>query len=153
MTREEEKYFESSVARVFFFLSKVHTLHASFVKNKKFSGGTSNLGGGTGASAAATVPATDFCGHEPCMMHGKCVSRQDRYECHCYARYSGNNCQIDNGRPRRYFEHAWFTAYVGRADLYSTRALNSNVTSRNYAVTGRHRPGFVPSFTKTFHMK
>ncbi|XP_012537292.2 protein crumbs isoform X3 [Monomorium pharaonis] len=60
--------------------------------------GTSGLGGGTG-TPVATVPAKDFCHHEPCMMHGKCVSRQDRYECHCYARYSGNNCQIDNGSP------------------------------------------------------
>ncbi|KAL6258873.1 hypothetical protein P5V15_010818 [Pogonomyrmex californicus] len=60
--------------------------------------GTSGIGGGMGASVA-TTPAMDFCHHEPCMMHGKCVSRQDRYECHCYARYSGNNCQIDNGPP------------------------------------------------------
>ncbi|XP_033227185.1 protein crumbs isoform X3 [Belonocnema kinseyi] len=41
----------------------------------------------------------DNCHNEPCMRHGKCVSRQNRYECHCYARYSGNNCQIDNGSP------------------------------------------------------
>lgn len=61
----------------------------------KLSGGTSGLNGGVGSSAITTM---DFCHHEPCMMHGKCVSRQDRYECHCYARYSGNNCQIDNGR-------------------------------------------------------
>ncbi|CAL7947161.1 unnamed protein product [Xylocopa violacea] len=58
--------------------------------------GTSGLNGGVGSSAITT---TDFCHLEPCMMHGKCVSRQDRYECHCYARYSGNNCQIDNGPP------------------------------------------------------
>jgi len=118
------------------------------VKNKKFSGGTSGLGSSIGAPAA-TVPTMDFCHHEPCMMHGKCVSRQDRYECHCYARYSGNNCQIDNGRPRRYLEYVGFTAYVGRADSYPTRALNGNVTSCNYAVT-RYHPAvvFVPSFTK-----
>lgn len=52
-----------------------------------------------GGLAAVAVSTTDFCHHEPCMMHGTCVSRQDRYECHCYARYSGNNCQIDNGPP------------------------------------------------------
>lgn len=122
-----------------FLLSKVHSLHASFVKNKKFSGGTSGLGTGV---TSATMATMDFCHHEPCMMHGKCVSRQDRYECHCYARYSGNNCQIDNGRPRRYLEYAAFTAYVGRTDSYSTRALNGNVTSYNYAcvVTRRYRP-------------
>lgn len=102
-----KEHFKSSIARVYFFVSKMHTLHVSFVKNKKFSGGTKGLGGGTGASAM--IPAMDFCHHEPCMMHGKCVSRQDRYECHCYARYSGNNCQIDNGRPRRYLEYAGFT--------------------------------------------
>jgi hypothetical protein len=62
-------------------------------------------GGGSGAAQPMTQPATaqatsttDFCQHSPCMMRGKCVSRQDRYECHCYARYSGNNCQIDHGR-------------------------------------------------------
>ncbi|GAB1868117.1 Protein crumbs [Camponotus japonicus] len=60
--------------------------------------GTSGLVSGTG-TASATASTMDFCHHEPCMMHGKCVSRQDRYECHCYARYSGNNCQIDNGPP------------------------------------------------------
>ncbi|XP_015599265.1 protein crumbs isoform X2 [Cephus cinctus] len=52
-----------------------------------------------GGLAAITAVATDFCHNEPCMMHGKCISRQDRYECHCYARYSGNNCQLDNGPP------------------------------------------------------
>lgn len=110
------------------FLSKLRTLHASFVKNKKFSGGTSGLGGGTG-TPAVTISTVDFCHHEPCMTRGKCVSRQDRYECHCYARYSGNNCQSDNGRPRWYLKYAGFTAYVGRADSYPSRALNDNVTS------------------------
>ncbi|XP_014482747.1 PREDICTED: protein crumbs isoform X4 [Dinoponera quadriceps] len=57
--------------------------------------GVNGLVGGT----VATASTMDFCHHEPCMMHGKCVSRQDRYECHCTARYSGNNCQIDNGPP------------------------------------------------------
>ncbi|XP_046419281.1 protein crumbs isoform X6 [Neodiprion fabricii] len=52
-----------------------------------------------GGLATVTVPTSDFCDHEPCMMHGTCVSRQDRYECHCFARYSGNNCQLDNGPP------------------------------------------------------
>ncbi|KAI4495639.1 hypothetical protein M0802_008474 [Mischocyttarus mexicanus] len=56
----------------------------------------SGLGSGV---TSATVSTMDVCRNEPCMMHGKCVSRQDRYECHCYARYSGNNCQIDNGSP------------------------------------------------------
>ncbi|XP_020279664.1 protein crumbs isoform X2 [Pseudomyrmex gracilis] len=54
---------------------------------------------GTGAIATTSSSSTDFCHHEPCMMRGKCVSRLDRYECHCYARYSGNNCEIDNGSP------------------------------------------------------
>ncbi|XP_076387489.1 cell polarity complex component crumbs isoform X5 [Megachile rotundata] len=55
--------------------------------------------GGLGSVGPSSITTMDFCNHEPCMMHGKCVSRQDRYECHCYARYSGNNCQIDNGSP------------------------------------------------------
>ncbi|KAK2581667.1 hypothetical protein KPH14_002164 [Odynerus spinipes] len=58
--------------------------------------GPNGLGGGIASATASTM---DVCRNEPCMMHGKCVSRQDRYECHCYARYSGNNCQIDNGPP------------------------------------------------------
>lgn len=46
-----------------------------------------------------TTPPVDHCYHEPCMRHGVCLSRADRYECHCAARYSGNNCQLDNGPP------------------------------------------------------
>ncbi|KAG7303794.1 hypothetical protein JYU34_010690 [Plutella xylostella] len=42
-------------------------------------------------------PLTDHCYNEPCMRHGTCISRQDRYECHCTARYSGNNCEVDLG--------------------------------------------------------
>lgn len=41
----------------------------------------------------------DHCQHEPCMQHGICVSRTDGYECKCYARYTGKNCQADNGSP------------------------------------------------------
>ncbi|KAG8225570.1 hypothetical protein J437_LFUL002087 [Ladona fulva] len=41
----------------------------------------------------------DHCYHEPCMRHGICISRSDRYECRCFARYSGNNCEIDMGSP------------------------------------------------------
>lgn len=106
-TRKEKKYFESSASHVFF-MNKMHTLHASFAKNKKFSGGTR---GNTGASAV-TVPTIDFCHHEPCMMRGKCVSRQDRYECHCYAQYSGNNCQNDNGRLHSYLVYVDFTTHM-----------------------------------------
>ncbi|XP_050532124.1 protein crumbs isoform X2 [Daktulosphaira vitifoliae] len=39
----------------------------------------------------------DYCSHAPCMMHGVCVSRVNKYHCICYPRYSGNNCEIDNG--------------------------------------------------------
>ncbi|XP_069695931.1 protein crumbs isoform X4 [Periplaneta americana] len=42
---------------------------------------------------------TDHCKHEPCMRHGECISLPDRYECRCAARYSGNNCEINNGSP------------------------------------------------------
>ncbi|XP_063224864.1 protein crumbs isoform X2 [Bacillus rossius redtenbacheri] len=42
---------------------------------------------------------TDHCRNEPCMRHGTCISRQDRYECRCAARYHGNNCEIDKGSP------------------------------------------------------
>jgi len=31
------------------------------------------------------------------MMHGVCVPRQNKYHCICQPRYSGNNCEIDNG--------------------------------------------------------
>ncbi|XP_055375058.1 protein crumbs isoform X2 [Condylostylus longicornis] len=41
----------------------------------------------------------DYCANEPCFQHGECFSRQDRYECHCYPRFSGKNCQIDMGDP------------------------------------------------------
>lgn len=31
------------------------------------------------------------------MMHGICVPKQNKYHCICQPRYSGNNCEIDNG--------------------------------------------------------
>lgn len=40
----------------------------------------------------------DYCSHAPCMMHGVCVPRQNKYHCICQPRYSGNNCEIDNGK-------------------------------------------------------
>ncbi|VVC29041.1 Hypothetical protein CINCED_3A018849 [Cinara cedri] len=39
----------------------------------------------------------DYCSHAPCMTHGVCVPRQNKYHCICHPRYSGNNCEIDNG--------------------------------------------------------
>ncbi|XP_051158624.1 protein crumbs isoform X1 [Leptopilina boulardi] len=56
-------------------------------------------GSGKGDEISTPISTMDNCKHEPCLRHGKCVSRQNRYECHCYKRYSGNNCQIDNGSP------------------------------------------------------
>ncbi|XP_071442369.1 protein crumbs isoform X3 [Hetaerina americana] len=48
---------------------------------------------------ANSCEVIDYCFHEPCMRHGICISRPDRYECRCAARYSGNNCEIDMGSP------------------------------------------------------
>ncbi|XP_013166449.1 PREDICTED: protein crumbs, partial [Papilio xuthus] len=45
------------------------------------------------------IPPKDHCYNEPCMRHGTCISRHDRYECHCSARYTGNNCEVDAGDP------------------------------------------------------
>ncbi|CAH2068094.1 unnamed protein product, partial [Iphiclides podalirius] len=45
------------------------------------------------------IPPKDYCYNEPCMRHGTCISRHDRYECHCTARYTGNNCEVDAGDP------------------------------------------------------
>ncbi|KAL0896199.1 hypothetical protein ABMA27_012142 [Loxostege sticticalis] len=47
------------------------------------------------------IPPKDHCYNEPCMRHGTCISRHDRYECHCTARYTGNNCEVDAGDPCR----------------------------------------------------
>ncbi|XP_054726522.1 protein crumbs isoform X4 [Anastrepha obliqua] len=41
----------------------------------------------------------NYCSNDPCMSHGQCISLNDGYECHCTARYSGKNCQIDSGSP------------------------------------------------------
>ncbi|XP_068155556.1 protein crumbs isoform X3 [Drosophila tropicalis] len=41
----------------------------------------------------------NFCLNDPCMGHGTCTSNADGYECRCTARYSGKNCQKDNGSP------------------------------------------------------
>nr|XP_049698738.1 protein crumbs [Helicoverpa armigera] len=45
------------------------------------------------------IQPKDYCYNEPCMRHGTCISRHDRYECHCTARYTGNNCEVDAGDP------------------------------------------------------
>ncbi|CAF4921197.1 unnamed protein product [Pieris macdunnoughi] len=45
------------------------------------------------------IPPKDHCYNEPCLRHGVCISRHDRYECHCSARYTGNNCEVDAGDP------------------------------------------------------
>lgn len=37
------------------------------------------------------------------MMHGVCVPRQNKYHCICQPRYSGNNCEIDNGKSKIVF--------------------------------------------------
>lgn len=41
----------------------------------------------------------DHCVHDPCMRRGSCISRPDSYECHCTARFTGKNCEFDNGDP------------------------------------------------------
>lgn len=41
----------------------------------------------------------DHCESEPCMRHGRCIRLPDRYICQCTPRYSGINCNIDNGPP------------------------------------------------------
>ncbi|XP_045760507.1 protein crumbs isoform X2 [Maniola jurtina] len=45
------------------------------------------------------IPPKDYCYNEPCLRHGTCISRHDKYECHCTARYTGNNCEVDAGDP------------------------------------------------------
>ncbi|XP_050663637.1 protein crumbs-like [Leptidea sinapis] len=45
------------------------------------------------------IPPKDHCYNEPCLRHGTCISRHDKYECHCSARYTGNNCEVDAGDP------------------------------------------------------
>lgn len=41
----------------------------------------------------------NHCLHDPCMQHGACISGPEGYECHCTARYSGKNCEVDMGPP------------------------------------------------------
>ncbi|XP_017848207.1 protein crumbs isoform X3 [Drosophila busckii] len=41
----------------------------------------------------------NYCLNDPCMGHGTCSSTNEGYECRCTARYSGKNCQKDNGSP------------------------------------------------------
>lgn len=59
-------------------------------------GGQSNVAGTVGGISSDM--SKNYCHNEPCMMHGKCIPLLDGYECQCSARYSGKNCQIDNGR-------------------------------------------------------
>lgn len=46
-----------------------------------------------------TRPQDNYCLNDPCMGHGTCTSNAEGYECRCTARYSGKNCQKDNGSP------------------------------------------------------
>lgn len=41
----------------------------------------------------------DFCINEPCMRHGTCENGPTTYTCICAPRYTGKNCEIDNGNP------------------------------------------------------
>ncbi|XP_044596826.1 protein crumbs isoform X1 [Cotesia glomerata] len=59
--------------------------------------GQSNVGSTMRGLSSDT--SKNYCHNEPCMMHGKCIPLVDGYECQCSARYSGKNCQIDNGSP------------------------------------------------------
>lgn len=54
----------------------------------------------------------DYCSHGPCMMHGICVPRQNKYHCICHPRYSGNNCEIDNGKYFCYIKIVWIIWYI-----------------------------------------
>ncbi|XP_026473661.1 protein crumbs-like [Ctenocephalides felis] len=45
------------------------------------------------------TPMEDHCLHEPCMRHGICLSRPNGYECQCSDRFTGKNCQVDQGPP------------------------------------------------------
>jgi len=45
------------------------------------------------------------------MMHGVCVPRQNKYHCICQPRYSGNNCEIDNGKSNILFLVFYFMNY------------------------------------------
>lgn len=66
-------------------------------------------------------PGIDWCQLQPqpaCGARGKCVNKPDKHECHCYARWTGPNCQIDNGTlptydqfftlPRTPLHHAFY---------------------------------------------
>lgn len=41
----------------------------------------------------------DYCLTEPCMRHGTCINGQTTYTCTCLPRYTGKNCEIDQGDP------------------------------------------------------
>ncbi|XP_075227942.1 cell polarity complex component crumbs isoform X2 [Lycorma delicatula] len=56
-----------------------------------------NVEWGSCPLTSASCTKVDYCSHQPCMMHGTCISRADRYQCHCAPRYKGNNCEIDMG--------------------------------------------------------
>ncbi|CAG9772773.1 unnamed protein product [Ceutorhynchus assimilis] len=43
----------------------------------------------------------DYCLNEPCMIHGTCINdhNHNTYTCACLPRYTGKNCEIDQGNP------------------------------------------------------
>ncbi|XP_073817054.1 cell polarity complex component crumbs isoform X3 [Musca autumnalis] len=67
------------------------------VQNAVF--GACPLGSGPCSDHDVPLRNQDFCANDPCMGYGLCISHADGYECRCTARYSGKNCQMDNGSP------------------------------------------------------
>lgn len=67
------------------------------VQNAVF--GPCPLGSGPCSDHDVPLRNQDFCANDPCMGYGLCISHADGYECRCTARYSGKNCQMDNGSP------------------------------------------------------
>uniref|UniRef100_A0A1I8PY45 Protein crumbs n=1 Tax=Stomoxys calcitrans TaxID=35570 RepID=A0A1I8PY45_STOCA len=67
------------------------------VQNAVF--GPCPLGSGPCSDHDIPLRNQDFCANDPCMGYGQCISHADGYECRCTARYSGKNCQMDNGSP------------------------------------------------------
>ncbi|XP_069963928.1 protein crumbs isoform X3 [Bactrocera oleae] len=55
--------------------------------------------GPCGDHDALMLGQDNYCSNNPCMSHGQCTPLNDGYECRCTPRYTGKNCQIDNGSP------------------------------------------------------
>lgn len=92
----------------------------------------------------------DYCSHAPCMMHGICVPRQNKYHCICQSRYSGNNCEIDNGKLQYFIVVYAFRYFNNYCVIGSPCAKQNNRCIHGVCEEIKHGEDFICHCDKAF---